>query len=391
MYDFINFSYGTNLYLNLYCFVLYCFLVIFSLKGNVVEMYAPMRGRLRTILLLCGIVLFAMTSFVDEDFFHYYEFMTEFNNSVIDREDVRVEIFYQYLISFINGNYALFRLAVWGGAALITVWSARIFGANSYNVLFVILAGYIIVFSYARATLAVAVLLLGVTMLCCACDQNRKSKVLQIILGLAIAVCSIYFHRSILPVVAVTLGWWILPFKRQLSKRSLLLFVVLVAFFALVIKWGFEELAMVANSWHDDETGTLDKMEHYRTLEGERSNINGYISLIIKYSTFYIPFFLIAFALRQPEVQERVDNHTTMLHLFVVIMIAFATSFLFIGSDSEVLFYRYLYMAFIPLAMLISYMKDAGTLKLRHYLLIVACLILNTLWQLFAAVYGQMK
>ena len=391
MYDFIDFTQGTNFYLNLYCFLLYCCLVVLSLKGNMVDIYAPMRDKTRTTLLFGGVVLFAMTSFVDSDFFHYNEFMTEFNNLFIDEEDVRVEIFYQYLISFINGNYALFRLVVWGGAALIAVWVARVYRANSYNMLFVILAGYIVIFSYARATLAVAVLTLGVAMLCTASDKKRMLKSIQIIAGLAIAMCSIYFHRSILPVLAVTVGWCLLPRKRLFAKGAIWFFVVLVILCAIVIKWGFEELTTIANAWQDDESGTLDKIEHYRSMKGESSNINGYISLVIKYSTFYIPFFVIAHALRKPNIMEKVDGRTVKLYLFVVMMLAFATSFLFIGSDSDVLYYRYLYMSFIPLALLISYMKEARTLPERHYKLIIVCLILNTSWQLLAAVYSQIE
>lgn len=390
MYDSINFIQGTNFYMNLYCFLLYCFLLLVSLRGNVANIYVKESNGFSAILLFLGILLFSLTSFVDDDFFHYYEYMSEFRGHVIDDDNVGVETFYQYLIQFINGDYFLFRLVVWGGGLIFTVLATRKFGANVYHTLFVILAGFIMTFSYARATLAMAVFSLGVAMICVINERGFLKKIVPTILGWIVVACSIYFHRSLLPLVAIAILWSFVPGKHSLTKHALLLFPLFVIVVALVLKIGFEELAMVANSWNDDETGTLDKMEHYRTMEGSRYNINGYISLALKYSSFYLPFVLIANAFRSEQVRLMVGNKGTRLFLVTYFIFVLATSFLFIGFDSSVLFYRYLFMSFIPLSILVAYMKDVGALKKTHYLWIIICLIMNSLLQLFGAVYNQM-
>ena len=43
------------------------------------------RHNFRSFLLFCGIILFALTSFINDDFFHYYETMGEYKNGVMDQ------------------------------------------------------------------------------------------------------------------------------------------------------------------------------------------------------------------------------------------------------------------------------------------------------------------
>ncbi len=389
MYDSINFIQGTNFYMNLYCFLLYCFLLLISLKGNVLNLYGQERYNFRLILLFCGMLLFSLTSFVDEDFFHYHELMSEYRGYVIDDEDVGIEAIYQYLIQFVDGNYVLFRLAVWGSALIAIVFAARRFNANVYHTLFVIFAGFILIFSYARATLAMAVFTLGVTMVCAASEMDKKMKNLRIILGLLVLICSFYFHRSMLPVIAVAICWVLIPYKEWLAKHSLWLFPILVAIFSFVITTAFEELAVLANSWNDDGSGTLDKMEHYRTMTSAKSNINGYITLVLKYSSFYVPFFVISNLFRSERTLQTDDKRGLWLYIVVFLMMALSTSFLFVNFDSSVLFYRYIYMTFMPLSLLVVHLKNNRVLKSSQYLWLVALLVINTLLQLFGAVYSE--
>ena len=161
MYSYVNFAYGATFGLNLYCFLLYCFLLLCSLRGNVVNLYVKESNRGSIALLFCGILLFSLTAFVSDDFFHYYEEMFEYRGRVFGDQETGFEAFYQYLISSIDGDYFLFRLVVWGGSLVLTIYAIRNFGANVYHTLFLILAGFIITFSYARATLAMAVFSFG--------------------------------------------------------------------------------------------------------------------------------------------------------------------------------------------------------------------------------------
>ena len=375
--------------MNLYCFVLYCFVVLSTLRGNISNLYTKERSNGRLIFIFCGILLFSLTSFVDADFFNYYELMSEYSGNIVDDENVGVESFYQYLIYFIGGNYFLFRLAVWGLALIITVLAARCFQVDVYHTLFIIFAGFIVTFSYARATLAMSVFTMGAIIASMASECNQKKKYLYTIIGIAILVGSIYLHRSMLPVIAIAVCVIFLPWKKQFSKYSLWLFPIFIIIFSAVMRISFEELAYIANSWNEDDTGTLDKMEHYRTMVGVKSNINGYITLATKYISFYLPFAIIANIFRSSKVLKLIDKRATSLYLIVYFIFIIATSFLFMNFDGNTLFYRYLYMSFIPLSILIVYMKDCGIMKRTEYLWIVVSMIFSNILQLFAAVYKE--
>lgn len=386
MYSQINFYTGSNLYLNLYCFFLYCFLLLISLRGNIGVINRE-QYNFRSFLLFCGIILFALTSFINDDFFHYYETMGEYKNGVMDEQHLGVEMPYQHIIYFIQGNYALFRLIVWGGSLLLILLGVKIFGTNAYNTMFLVLVGYIIIYSYARATLAMSIYALGVIIV--SVESEHKFNLLKKIIGIAIIALSIYFHRSMITVVIASLFIIFLPYKRNFAKNSLIIFPLIVFLFSTILRIVIDDLSTMSNSFIDDETGILSKMEHYEELTTATSNFFGYIGLILKYSTFYIPFFIIANRFRTSPEVINIRKRGLFLYLITYIIIAIATSMLFLGFSNSILFYRYLFMSFIPLCILISYMRKYRMLGHRQYNAIVCCLVLSNLFQLFTAVYSK--
>lgn len=388
MYSSINFAQGATFGMYLYCLLLYCFLLLISLRGNVGNLYIQENNKPRTILLFCGILLFSLTSFVGGDFFHYYPLMSEYRGQVFGEQDKSLEVCYQYLIHFIDGNYFLFRLIVWGCSLLLIVLATRQFGVNIYNTLFIISVGFIVTFSYARATLAMAVFTLGVIVICIANEKNSNKRVIQTIVGLLILASSIYFHRSMLPVVAIAVCWSLMPWKKQFTKHSLWLFPIFVAICSIILKTAFKELFEVANSI-EDETGTLDRVEVYAEQEGIVHNINGYIRLALHYTAFYLPLFILSNTFRSENVFQIANKRSIWLYQIIFLIFVFATSFIFLDFDSGVFFYRYLYMSFIPISILIVYMKNSGILTIKQYHWIVTCFILSNLFQLFALVYSK--
>lgn len=390
MYSFVNFVQGATFAQCLYCFVLYCFLLLFSLRGNVSNLYLKKDFIGGRRFLFCGLLLFALTAFIGGDFFHYHELMSEYRGQVFGDQEIGLEAFYQYLISYIDGNYFLFRLVVWGGSLILIQYAIRLFGANMYHTLFLILAGFIITFSYARATLAMAVLSIGIAFICIASEENIKKRVLYTIIGFVIMACSVNFHRSMLPVVILAAGWILMPWKKQIAKYSLLLFPIFVLICSIMLEKAFEELFMVANTM-EDETGTFHRAEYYAEQEAAISNINGYIRLAFHYAAFYLPFLIIGNITRSKEILDKMDNRSIWLYQIIYLIFIFATAFIFLDFESSVLFDRYLYMSFIPMSILIAYLKDSGVLAIKQYYWIVICFILCNLFQLFAYVYSVYK
>lgn len=342
----------------------------------------------RTILLSCGLLLFALTSFVGADFFYYYDNMVEYKNQAFGDQERGLEAFYQYLIYYTNGNYFLFRLTIWGGSLALIIAAARKFGASIYRTLFVILAGFIVTYSYARATLAMSVFSMGVVTICMAIE--KKYKFLPIIIGYAIIACSTFFHRSMFPMLAIALLWLLLPWKKKLTKYSIWLFPLFVAFFYLILKVAFENMFMIANAL-DDETGVLNKAEFYSEEQAAESNANGYIRLAFHYLAFYLPMLILSGIFQSNEVLQKVGKRGIWLYQITFLILAFSTSILFLDFDNSVFFDRYLYMIFIPLSILIAYMKGIGVLKTKPYYWIVYSLIVCNLLQLLLYVISASK
>ena len=386
MYSFVNFTQGATFAQCLYCLLLYCFLLLFSLRGNVSNLFIKADLKGGRIFLFCGLLLFALTAFVGADFFHYYEFMSEYRGQVFGDQELGLESFYQYLINYIDGNYFIFRLVVWGGSLALIVTATRLFGANVYHTLFVILAGFIVTYSYARATLAMSVFSLGIVIICTA--NKHKKGIIKTIIGIAIVACSIYFHRSMLPMIVVAACWLLLPCKKQLSRYSLLLFPIIVVIVSNILKIVFAEVIDMVGMI-DDESGFLQKTEYYVEQETVDVNTNGIIRLVFHYANFYLPFLILGKVFSEKTALQNISSECVKLYQIVYLIYAFATSFLFLGVGSSVFFDRYLYMSFIPLSILITYMKDSGVLSNKRYLWIVTCFILCNFLQLFAYVYAE--
>ena len=162
-----------------------------------------------------------------------------------------------------------------------------------------------------------------------------------------------------------------------------------MAIFATILKFAFEEILVAASSF-EDETGMLERAEFYSEQEALEHNTNGYIRLFLHYSTYYLPLLLIANTFRSNVVLQNVDKRAIDLYQIVYITCVFATSFLFLDLESDTLFYRYLYMAFIPMSILLAYLRDIGAIKKNQYLWVVVFLILSNLFQLFVAVYKEL-
>ena len=385
MYSYVNFAQGTTFALNLYCFVLYCMVLLFSLRRNLICIKQNNKGG--AVFLFCGILLFSLTSFVDADFFHYYETMSEYKNQLFVDQERGLEVVYQYLIGFINGNYFLFRLIVWGSSLLLVVFAANKLRVDVCQTLFLLFIGFILTFSYARASLAMAVFSVGVVIICNALQGTIKKRIFSVIFGLAIIAGSIYFHRSMIPMFVVSICWVLMPWKRKIAGHSLWLFPIFVALCAIVMDNVFKELFVFANAF-EDEMGVLDKAELYAEQESVVHNINGYIRLFLHYSSFYVPFVLISNVFRNKEKLQSVDSRIIWLYQIVFLIYVMSSSILFLDFDSRVFFYRFLYVAFIPMSILIASVKNSGLLSRRQYLWIVAIFIISNLFQLFASVYS---
>ena len=272
------------------------------------------------------------------------------------------EPIYAYIVKLVNKNYLLFRVIVWGGAFLLACITFKRFGVNVNVAAFMLVAAFLLKFNYARASLAMAHYFLGLSFLI---KPIKKARVLSILLSALFLLGAYAFHHSILPVLFLTIMAFV-PFKGS----YLVFLIILLPFgaqfmsnhFDLVNSFGDENIAMKVDSYLQRETGAL--------------NILGAISNTINYASFVIPIVIISIAINKNH--NNIDLPLLRLYRVMFFVFLFAVSFLFMGLQSEFFIYRYLFVTFIPISILSTYLYEKKYLnKFLFSIIVLTGIIVN--------------
>lgn len=154
------------------------------------------KARMMGILL---ILVFCLFPFWGRDYFHYME---AFRDVKIGSRS-NLEPFYEWIIVNVADYYVVFRLIVWGLALILLLYAyKRVFRSFDLS-LFYFAALYLPWFSYARASLAISSIILGITFLT---KPLRRSSLLSILIGFSLIAISIFFHRSAVLGIAAVVG-----------------------------------------------------------------------------------------------------------------------------------------------------------------------------------------
>lgn len=222
-------------------------------------------------------LLFCEYAFWGGDYFYY---ISEFKEARLGAR-VNLEPFY-YMIANNFTSYESIRLIIWGMALVLLLLAFRIIEKKSECLTYVYISTYFIWFTYARASLAMAAIILGTTLLA---HSNRKLLFLQM-LGLGLLVLSINFHKSatfgivmgISAIASYRLGKWAFLFLIFIGS------VVMYRFMDVI------DLMDIAELQEERLEYTMGVAQNY--LEGEERSM-GYGELVEKVS-FHISVYMIA-------------------------------------------------------------------------------------------------
>ena len=329
----------------LYCFAF--FLLIFSVYW---KKYSGFCKSLKLdILFFLLILAYVTTSFYNGDFWHLQDYIVNENQLWKPSEPI-----YDTISDFVGDNYLLFRIIVWGGALVLIIKIFKRYSLNINTTLYYFFALYISVFDYARVSLAMAIYFFGFVLFT---NVPKKFSLWCKVLGVTLMLLSVVFHTSLLAVILLTFIIWL-----PLNKKTLIFLAFAFPIFSLIIKFvvfdiilgGAGELIMYKISGIiDADMGETTTMERIR--------------LMWHYSTFYIPFIIVSYLLFFKNDVNHFPKSILKLYKITLSIIVLATSTLFLGTSSKVLFYRFLYMSMIPLTVLMCYLKETGVLSLKMY------------------------
>lgn len=328
-----------------YCYVF--FFLIFALYWNKYNNHSK-KKRL-DIFFFFLIFVYVITSFYNGDFWHLQDYLVRGNELWKPSEPI-----YDIISDAVKDNYLLFRIIVWGGGLMLLLKTFKLYSLNVNTTLYYFFALYISVFDYARASLAMAIYFLGFALLTI---PRKPFSLFPRIAGIFLLLLSAIFHTSLIAVILLTFIIWI-----PLNKKTLIGLCVAFPIFSYIIKFvvfdiilgGASELIMYKVS------GIIDAdMGETTTLER--------IRLMWHYSTFYIPLVIVSYLLFFKYETKKIPKHLLQLYNIALGIVILATSTLFLGASSKVLFYRILYMSMIPMTILVCSLKESRLLSAKYY------------------------
>ena len=301
----------------------------------------------RNVFWLFFFVLFAVTYAIDADFFHYKEIVYGTREVL----GYGLEQVYQFIILYINNNYFLFRLIVFGGAVFIyylLLSRFRLDGAAGILLMIVNFGG---VFSYARATLAFTIFYLGLSFIIAnskdvVINRSLVSRTTGLLLGVGLILSSYFFHRSMILLIAFTP----LAFLK-LGKKSILSIIVLSP---VVLFAARSLLGDVFSVLFYDEVIENRITRTYAEAANVEANWKGIISSILSYGRYVLCFIFISISIFRNK--SNVSNEIKHLYSFYALISFFAVICYPLFEGNSLYMIRFLRMTIVPIIIIITYL-----------------------------------
>ena len=300
-------------------------------------------------------LILVVTICIDDDWYHYQQMMEDYD--FVNRYLNHGEVVYSYIAEFVNRNYLLFRIVVWGSALYICKIIFQRCRINVNAAIFFIIAVFLLRFNYARATLAMAIYFLGLSFLIYPIENK---KFLSIVMALLLIGCSFFFHSSIAILIALTF----------------LIYVPINKYIIIFISAGLPLLgyyltdyinAFVLSGMVEDEY-LSQKMVGYVEQVADRANIFGIVADFIGYGVFFCAFISSFISIFKHK--KLIDGEIWRLFKLTFFLLIVASSILFTSLASQVFFYRFLFMSFIPLTVIFVYLYENKYLSRQLFLLV---------------------
>lgn len=360
--------------LSIFFVFLYTLFVVFYYKKNVTN-YSFQKNRGDLWMILFALVLIIIIAASNQsDWFSYQRLVKDYDFTLGAYH--HTEPIYGFIIRIVNRNYLLFRIIVWGGAFMLVGLAFNRFEINQNVSIFLLITAYLLTFNYARATLAMACYFYGLSFLI---RPIKGFRICNLILMIVFFFGAYSFHHSLLALVLLTVMVY-LPLNKPYMIVIMLIGLPIIA---IIMKDSF---ALVDAF---EEESLSDKLELYSKVQKGRMNLFGLLRYTIQYGSFYVPIILDTIIVIKH--YRQLEWPIIRLHRVMIATTVFSLAFLFMDFENLIMYYRFLYMTFIPITIISVYLLEHSLLKKRQYAAIVIFGMLNQLFTLLYAIYFQSK
>lgn len=291
------------------------------------------------------IILFCLFSFWGSDWFHY----AEKYSLMVEDYQTTIESVYYFIAQNLSPNYLVFRMVIWGGGLILLYFTVKRLDINIDLFLLVFGCIWVIYFSYARVSLAMAVLFFGSSFLI---KPIGKNYIFSYIIGVALIALSIYFHKSALWGVAiVTLS----AFTNRLGKKASILFVLLFPLLVYFVR-GF--LIDFMASGFDAEEGLIESYASSGQTYLDRSSGERGLGSTLQRLLEVVPLYLLALFTLGRSLNTGIDAASKESRFYSRILfycVLLSSVFLFdLGMNTRVVYIRFIRFSIIPASIVLS-------------------------------------
>lgn len=332
--------------------VLLCVVCIIASNNKYCLTHASRRWIFALILLICLIP-------TGGDFVHYETVFRDFKSSgfTANLEDGYIPILQ------ISWTYTVFRILIWGSALGLVLFTFRRLGISVNTGLFFFSFLFVHIFSYARASLAMAIVITGYSFLIGSTQKDSKINIFRWLLAFAILYISLLFHKSIgFMLLCIPLSFWNLKSKDFIILA--VLFPVLVFFanhYLLDYLFGLQYV-------NDDElisNAITVQSEGNKMVYGLGKNLGQYL--------LYAPLYLLQLFF-QYDIHKgviTVSRNGKRVLDFAFFIVYLSSVFAFLDYGTRVMFYRFLYMAYLPTIIACSTILNSEKMYSKKYKLVM--------------------
>ena len=333
------------------------FLMLLGMKG-LREPYI-LRPWRRYMMILIS-VLFCLFSFWGTDWFHYAEMYI--NLVYMDGFNTSLENVYYFIANYLSPNYLVFRAIIWGSAFYLLCLLFRHVSIRGDLLLAIFCALWLLDFSYGRVVMSYTMMYLGGAILM---KPVKGKMLLSLMLGIALLVFSLFFHKTAFFGVALIL-FALLP--RLLNNRTFALVLMMYPFVLLLVQlllMQFMDTAIDPSERNSSSTAG----QAYLNDDTKEIGPAYLLYLIMR----YVPYYMIAWIaykvnLYQPEESAEKENEVqfslpdeapaevrffSRLTIYIVLV---STIFLFdLGASTTTLYIRFMMYGFIPACVVLAW------------------------------------
>ncbi|MCM1140004.1 MAG: EpsG family protein [Muribaculum sp.] len=293
------------------------------------------------------VVFFCLVAFWDTDYFSFARIFYE------EIEDFRDPL-YKYISTVCFGSYIIFRFIIWGGALYLVYRTSLRLNLEENRFIFIFTIFFLLTFSYARVSLAMALYYYGLSLLIV--SKKQEIKYVKFICVVVIFLIAFWAHRSILLPIILTPLIYI-----NLTKRKIIIILLALPILFSGIKLILGNI-IAGVFFASDNSFTESAVGYASSQISVEFNWKWELITTLRYYSFYLGMLLILWRCFFKNLECEIPKYIKQIITITLAIMILAVGILIIANNSVLgmwtIGYRYLYMTGIPICFTLSYLNQ---------------------------------